>query len=341
MKGDKMGVIVAHGQVEYVENIDNANLADSASALRIKVRLDSDGMGKSTSDLPYAFPLLPKVFQSVPKVGEGVFVLVAEEGRTNSQRYYIGPIISQPQYQEYCAYESGRGDAVSLLSGAKALHKGPLTDIARNSGITKGAFPHPNDVALIGRGQEDIVLKYRGPRDGAKASCSEIDLRAGIRLEPSSVDVKYLQGNVAFNSQNPAYVQVKYQKNGICGLKDGSGDSDANKYEGKDKRTGSGVVNIVADKINIISHQDTNQFGETICDNEEMVKTSELDDLMSKLHRSVYGDELIALLKKIVEGLTTHTHPYSMLPPTIQGTSLEDIVGYNYEKIVSPNVRIS
>ena len=62
---------------------------------------------------------------------------------------------------------------------------------------------------------------------------------------------------------------------------------------------------------------------------------------MSQLHRSVYGDELVNLLKLIVKALSTHTHSYSMLPPTIIGTELEELQGYPYEKLLSPNVRIS
>ena len=55
--------VIKMGQVE--------SIYDDADGLRIKVRLAQDG-DKPISELPYAFPLLPKTLQSVPKEGEGV-----------------------------------------------------------------------------------------------------------------------------------------------------------------------------------------------------------------------------------------------------------------------------
>jgi hypothetical protein len=329
------------GQVEYVEGGDSIQYNDTAYAGRIKVRLDSDGKNISTEDLPYAFPLLPKVFQSIPKIGEGVFVINAKINTPDSQRYYVGPIISQPQFQDYCSYDNGNGDAVSLLSTSKALRNDPLTSIDRASSLTKGAFPSPKDVAIIGRGEEDIILKYRGNRDGEYSETSEIDLRAGIRLQPADTTIKYLKGNVVFNTVNPGYIQIKYKQNGIAGLSEGEGDNDNNKYESPSKREANSIINVVADKINLISHKDSNQFGESITNNEQLVLEEQMDNIMSKLHKSVYGDELVSLLQLIVKAICEHTHPYSMLPPTINGTTLSDIIGYNYEQILSNNVRIS
>ena len=52
-------------------------------------------------------------------------------------------------------------------------------------------------------------------------------------------------------------------------------------------------------------------------------------------------DSIQPQLKLIVKALSTHTHSYAMLPPTIIGTELEELQGYPYEKLLSPNVRIS
>ena len=332
--------LVTLGEVVRVEG-NGVPFPDDAGAWRLKVRLDSDGSGISDSDLPDAFPLIPKMLQSVPKVGEGVFILNASLGTNRVHRYYVGPIISQAQFQEYSAYKSGRGDAVSLLATGKPLKEKPLTSIDRARGLTKGSFPNMEDVALIGRGQEDIVLKYKAGESGQPSPSSEIDLRAGIRLQPSDDSIKYLKGNVVFNDKDPAYIQVKYKKSGLAGLNDGDGDGGKDNYESKSKRTANSIINVVADKINIISHKDSNQFGEKLTNREELVLEGEIDNIMSQLHRSVYGDELVNLLKLIVKALSTHTHSYSMLPPTIIGTELEELQGYPYEKLLSPNVRIS
>ena len=103
-------VVLKMGQVE--------STLDSSDGLRIKVRLAQDGM-VGLNELPYAFPLLPKTIQTVPKVGECVLVVTSILGNNESNRYYIGPIISQPQFQYEDKYEHGRGTAISLLQGGK------------------------------------------------------------------------------------------------------------------------------------------------------------------------------------------------------------------------------
>ena len=102
-------VVFKMAQVESVE--------DSADGLRIKARLQQDSI-TSVKDLPYAFPLLPKTIQSVPKVGECVLITTSQLGNNQSNRYYIGPIISQPQFNYKDEYEYGRGSAISLLQGS-------------------------------------------------------------------------------------------------------------------------------------------------------------------------------------------------------------------------------
>lgn len=344
---DKISLLVL-GQVESVENGDNDVFGQGADAWRIKVRLESDG-GKTVEELPEAFPLLPKTLQSIPKVGEAVFILTAELENFGSQRFYIGPVISQPQFQGQCNFSTNnrneqnklnKGPAVSLITtGGKGKDK-PLPSITTQRGLTDGAFPNKSDVALIGRGQEDIVLKYRkGHTSGIVAS--EVDIRAGIRLKATDNTVRATQGNVVFNNANPAYIQVKHSQSGLAGLNEVENDSIKNKFENQKIRSANSVVNVVADKINLISHKDNAQFGENIKDRDELILANKMDEIMSKLHRSVYGDELITLLQLIVDGLRLHTHKYPMLPPTVTGTVLEDLIGYNYEKILSPNVRIS
>lgn len=333
--------IVTLGEVVKVEGSKYSIYPNDAGAGRIKVRLDSDGRDTPTDSLPDAFPLIPKTLQSIPKEGEGVFVINATLGNSQVQRYYIGPIISQPQFHEFSKYDSGRGDAMSLLSTGKPLKNSALTSIGRAEGVTKGSFPDVEDVALVGRGQEDIILKYRAASSGNPTESSEVDIRAGIRLKATGDSVKYLKGNVAFNHSNPGYIQVKYRNSGISGLREGIGDAIDEKYESEEIRQANSVVNVVADKINLISHKDSNCFGGAITDNEQLVTEEEIDNIMSQLHRSVYGDKLVTLLKLIVKALSNHTHSYMMLPPVVIGTDIEVLNSYNFESILSPNVRIS
>lgn len=291
-------VIIKMAQVESVE--------DDADGLRIKARLSQDD-NINTNDLQYAYPLLPKTFRTVPKVGESVLIFSSEIGNINSNRYYIGPIISQDQKMEYDSYDYGRGTAISLLQGSELEPLGKLSNYEE----TNGSFPKIEDVSVVGRKSEDIILK-----DG------EIDLRCGIRNEVVNGTDKNLVGNVIFNNINPSYIQLKYKRE-IGYSKNQEADS---------------IINLVADKINIISHKDVNQFNLT--DKDELIKTSEMDDIMKKLHQLAYGDELVKALEIIRNAITNHVHPYPGMPPC-SDTYIMDLLSYDFNDILSNNVRIS
>ena len=300
---DNGDVIVRHGEVVYVE--------DSADGLRVKVRIDQDGQ-EPIENIPYAFPLLPKTFQSVPKIGEGAFVFTMLSGNKYSQRFYIGPIISQPQFQEECKYEGGRGNATSLFKGGRLE---PLERIS-NHRETWGAFPNKEDVAMVGRGSQDIIM-----RNNKKTSSNEVDIRCGARTSPS-YEYDGIAGKVIFNEIDPAYIQLKYKKS----------------ITNDNLQEANSIINMVADKINIISNQDENSFNLT--DVDEMIKENDLDNIMSKLHRLAHGDTLVELLNLIIRAILTHVHPYAGIPPTISDYVLE-MANYETEKIMSKHVRIS
>ena len=61
---------------------------------------------------------------------------------------------------------------------------------------TRGAFPSNGDVAVVGRGAEDVILKY-----DKSTNTSEVDLRAGIRGEPTNSDNKNMIGNIIFSKR--------------------------------------------------------------------------------------------------------------------------------------------
>lgn len=283
---------------------------DEYNGLRIKVRLAEDNSVGNDEEIPYAFPLLPKTIQSVPKKGEAVFILTSRLNKKDSIRYYIGPLISQPQYFYDEKYYGGFGSSHSLIKGA--LSK-PLETI-NHFHETKGAFPEINDIALIGRKSEDIILK-----DG------EIDVRCGIRgkkIFDENSDDEPLQGDVIFNTQSPAYLQLKYQR-GLC--------------KGN-KQVADSVINLVADKINLISHKDTEHHNLT--DQENLINPNELDEIMSKLHQVPYGDLLLDFLKRMKNAINNHVHPYPGLPP-VKCEYVNNMLNFDIETILSENVRIS
>ena len=297
------GYIIKMGQVESIE--------DNLDGGRIKVRLAED-QNRSLSELPYAFPLNPKVFQCIPKVGEGVLVIASQSGNAQSQRYYLGPIISQMQEIGNAQYNYGAGDSISLLQGAIV---GPSKPISQFSS-TDGAFPDKNDIAIIGRKSEDVILKE-----------GELDLRCGIRKEAFGEEDKSLVGNVLFNSDNPAYIQMKHKPHLM--------------------QSGDGVINLVADRINLVSHQNndiqvnlTNSNSKKDGDSQPLLKDEDIETLMSQLHQLPYGDILVSVLRKMYLAIVMHTHAFNGLPPC-EGLAITSLKQVDFNSILSNHIRIS
>ena len=102
---------------------------------------------------------------------------------------------------------------------------------------TNGSFPKASDVAVIGRGSEDIILRYDN-----NTKESEIQLRSGIRGEPTNESNPNMIGNIIFNGTDPAYIQMKY-KQGLAQ---------------KENHEANSIINMVANRINIMSNKDDN-----------------------------------------------------------------------------------
>lgn len=152
---------------------------DKSDGGRIKVHVrGEDPINYDINNIPYAFPLLPKTIHVKPKVGEFVFVFT-QSGDYNDDRYWIGPIISQPDKMSY--------DSITALSFLNAGNVNPATapsTIPENKGVPMDE----GDIGFYGRGNSDIFLKP-----------SEVRIRAG-----KSYDLKH------YNRENMSYIQVKH-----------------------------------------------------------------------------------------------------------------------------------
>ena len=294
-----------------VREVETTYSQDGYDGLRVRAELMQDKPG-NYQNIPWAFPLLPKVFQSIPKVGEAVFIIVNDDGDKKTQRYYIGPIISQPQYNTYCEKEN----ATTLLQTSE---RNPIGKIS-NYGMTQGAFPNTEDVAVVGRGKEDIILRYND-----ESQSSEVLLRAGVRGEPINSNNPDLIGNIIFNGVDPAYIQLKYQQ----GLATG------------EMTKGNSIVNIVANRINIMSNSDEG-VSDKLNNSSSMVNTSDTDEMMNSLHQVPKGDKLVELLKIIKGCIMHHVHPWAGMEQCGDWPGfINKLEGYDIDSILSEYVRIS
>lgn len=292
-----------------VREVENTYSEDGYDGQRVRAELFTDKTTK-VSDIPWAFPLLPKSVQVIPKVGEAVFVI--NDGTQKSQRYYIGPIISQPQYNTYCK----KDDATSLLDGHLTL---PIERIS-NVADTWGSFPDTEDIAMVGRGAEDVTLKFD---ENTKAS--EVDLRAGIRMEPTNDTNPNMRGNIIFNGTDPAYIQIKYKKGLVTG-------------EGKEANS---VVNVVANKINIMSNKD-DDIAHNIGDRDTLVAEDKIKDVMDNLHQVPKGDELVKILELLKGAILHHVHPWAGMEQCGDWEGyINELNKFDIKSILSDHVRIS
>jgi hypothetical protein len=163
------------------------NIVDKNDGERIRVRVrPTDNMITNDSEVPFAYPLLPKMLHVKPKLHETVFIIFSDDKNKDSQRYYIGPIISQPQFFENQLYGAG---STNLLQGSN-FDPSPL------SYETKEFLPTDKDVALSSRKNTDIILKD-----------NDIYIRCGVKLLEDS--------KIEFNKKNPAFIKLKYYPYGL------------------------------------------------------------------------------------------------------------------------------
>lgn len=253
------------------------SVVDDKAGLRIKVRLEpEDSDCKYIDDLPYCFPLLPKLIHINPKVGECVMVILTDPEAAKGNRLFIGPVISQ---QYGLNYEPFRFQSRVLLNGGENYAK-PLPNPVMNAD-NDGSYPDREDVALQGRQNTDVILKN-----------NEVRVRCGFKRYPSGSP----ENTLLFNRDNLSYIQMKYKQ----------------MQDEKNKEYAS-CINLVADKINLLSHNSKTMFN--LNDPKDLITDDEQLNIEKEAHPMIYGDELIDFLKKLIEVVKSHTHPFSMDPP--------------------------
>ena len=161
------------------------SIDDENDAGRIKVRLTPEDNSLRDSELPFAYPLLPKMLHVMPKVGEAVYVDNRSTTDATSLRRYIGPIISQ---KDFLYEDPFHLFATSTFPGSRIS---PMVGDSLKP-ETKGAYPKKEDIAILGRKYSDIILTE-----------NDIRLRSGTKLVDDN-------NKVEFNNRNSAFIKLKY-----------------------------------------------------------------------------------------------------------------------------------
>lgn len=273
---------------------------DPTNSGRIKVRVPGDDLKTEDKDLKWCFPLLPKMLHIRPKVGETVMVISRVFENKRSDRLYIGPVISQPQFM----YEEI--DENSALRSIPGSQLGPAINIEQYADVI-GTLPEQEDIAFLGRKDTDIILKD-----------NDIRIRCGVKKSD-----EYDKTQFAYNSVHPAFVKLKHYT-GDQQLKSGA----------------ESVINLVADKINIIGSDSREKYQFT--DTKELISDSEVDRFIEEAHQLPFGDKLIEFLRIFITAFQSHTHPWvgdGMTP--CKDITYKALADYNLESILSTTIRIN
>ena len=200
-------IIIRVGEVVSTTDINDGG--------RIKVKVYPTDNNRNTNDIDYAYPLLPKLFHIIPKLGEAVLLLYTAVNEKKSYAYYIGPIIPQDSDMEYSPFHTARALYPDVPSPLKPAHSNLPDD--------KDAFCDKHDVALYGRKGCDVILKE-----------NDVRIRCGARIDSSVSRI-----GKTFNYVTPAYLKLKYYDN--------------TQTTEKGKKFQSAAT-LVADEINLISN---------------------------------------------------------------------------------------
>lgn len=277
------------------------SVEDDKAGLRIKVRLDpEDGNIKYVEDLPFAFPLLPKLLHVNPKIGECVMVILSTQGQPSGNRWFIGPLTSQ---QYLLNFDPFKFSSRCLLSGQQIAS--PLPNPSQNP-LNDGTIPDREDIALQGRQNSDVILKD-----------NEVRIRCGFKKYPTSKP----KDTLIFNDVDSSYIQMRYKR-----LKD---------KKGKDF---SSVVNIVSDRINLLTHDSINNY--ELLNPKELITDKTLLDIMETAHPLPFGDKLIEFIQELIRIFQEHTHPFPMDPPCLKSPD-KDVLSQDLTKLLSQGVRIN
>jgi len=95
------------------------------------------------------------------------------------------------------------------------------------------------------------------------------------------------------------------------------------------------VVNVVASKINLVSHDGDHNFDLT--DPNELITNDTQNKINSDAHPLVYGDRLVEFLELVKNFMNKHSHTYHQNPP-VDGPSKTNALDYDLQTILNKNI---
>ena len=300
---------------------------DPFNAGRIKVRIDGVDKDITEADqlnnpmqggLPWCQPLIPKYINIVPKVGELVKVAVFDYRNKAIRREYIGPVIAQQRPPDFI--ESPEFNAKWRIETNN--YNGNWNEDPDSFIGDWKIYPDKDDISVIGRKNTDLILRGKINYDEVILRAGKIDYKDILSNAGNQGRSNILGGGFKLNKVNPAYITVNYttpqtyETNTNNNVSNAAFKDTVNQLNLEDDRS---HINLVADKINLISHMGSSIKGQ-ILGGESGVLSG--DNILGQiktenedLHPLVYGDVLWEFMNKMKAFVEGHIHPYHGLPP--------------------------
>ncbi len=250
--------------------------------------------------LPDCFPLIPKHLSTIPKVGEVVMIFVLGKDKQMVDRFYIGPVISQLQNLNKDDFYNGTSPLTPFTFGGKEPKKPVLSDNTTDVIIPDliGVFPKAEEISLQGRFNTDITQKH-----------NEVVIRAGKFEEATTNEFK-----IKFNFKTQGLIQIKNDVS-YPAQKSMEGIS----IPDEEKSEKGSVINIVSNKINLLTHKDGAPT--VTLNNENLINDDELKKMLTEAHQVPFGDVLLEYLKLLKDAIFSHVHNGNGNPATDLATS--------------------
>lgn len=160
-------------------------IKDETDGGRIKVRINGLDDNIGNDNLSWCYPELAKFFHVYPKVGEYVRITIENPKYPQRSRFWSGPIISQLHKAGFDSVYTGLSTTnMGLLKPEKAPSTFPNA---------KGVYPKITDIALLGRVNNDIILRE-----------NETYIRTGKHFHEDVLNL---------NTKNPAIFSQHYEEN--------------------------------------------------------------------------------------------------------------------------------
>jgi len=280
-----------------VVSVDDKNDGD-----RIYVRIG--GVDKDVPDTDsglMAFPLLPKMFRALPQVGESVFVFIREIGKDHANRFYLGPIISQPQFLEK---DDHIGGSQSLLDSGAVFGPSPAPSTISDA---QGIYPQKNETAVQGRYNSSVLFRPR-----------QCIIRAGV----------FVEGNKLKYNSRPAYFKAQSNVNI---------DKDSNGKTTKGQVTVTAADKVLLLTYNGLLNKIKNY---KISDPNTEITDDNLLDIIQNAYSAVYAEELARFVNILKKFAANHVHPYPGLPPLTNEKSTKDVIDYDTNAFIAKNIKL-